>query len=731
MNFSKESKSINFRSQQACTMLRNLIIFVLVSLRLEAQEAIYDNFSEWSVYHGDRSGTHYSELDQINVENIDKLELAWTYEGEPIRGRRTIQCNPLIIKDKVYLTTQQLNVVCVDGELGTEKWKWEPRLHGGSGGDVNRGLVYYKNMKGNDFIFFVFGSQLFCIDAESGELVQTFGEKGRVNLRGGLDRDVVGQSVTANTPGIIFENLLIIGSRVGEGPQPAAPGHVRAFNVFTGKREWIFHTIPNPGEFGFDTWPEDAWIRIGGANAWGGMTLDASHGVVYFGTGSASYDHYGGNRKGSNLFANSVVALDASTGKYKWHFQTVHHDLWDYDIPCPPVLTQVKHDGVWIDAAAQVTKVGHLFLFDRQTGKPLFDIEERPVPQSNIPGEFSWPTQPFPVKPPAFAQQRFTAEDVAQVSPDSTEWILEQLKEMETGGVFIPPGFKKSVVLPQFNGGAEWGGAAVDPMTQTLYINASNEAEWISMRSSKPKEEISSYELGKDIYRSICANCHGNSSIASSFEVAPASLEGVSKRLDRKTAVEVIKEGKGAMPAFGLMAQEEQNAIVDFLYKTGKNIKLDVDKIDSQWRDEIPYVATGHHNFRDPNGLPVNKRPWGTLTAINLNSGEFSWQVPLGTYPKLEKQGFPPTGTFNIGGPIVTAGGLVFIGATMDERFRAFDKSTGEVLWEYQLEAGAYSTPATYSIDGRQYVIVAGGGAGKPGTKPGNKYYAFTLNLSE
>ncbi len=710
----------------ASTALLILIQFSFYLLA-KAQDNFYDNHRAWSVYHGDRSGTHYSELNQINSANVDQLELAWKFEGDPINGRKTIQCNPLIIKDKVYLTTQNLNLICINGKNGKEIWRWNPRAHGGNGGDVNRGLTYYNNKKGRDFIFFVFGSQLFSIGAESGSLVETFGDKGTIDLRQGLDRDVVGQSVTSNTPGVIFNDLLILGSRVGEGPQPAAPGHVRAFDVYSGERKWIFHTIPNPGEFGYDTWPEEAWIKVGGANAWGGMTLDASKGLVYFGTGSASYDHYGGNRKGSNLFANSVVALNALTGAYKWHFQTVHHDLWDYDIPCPPVLTQVKHNGVWIDAAAQVTKVGHLFLFNRETGKPLFEIEERPVPKSTLPGEYSWPTQPFPVKPPAFAQQRFTTNEVAKINPESTNWILKQLEEMETGDIYLPPGSKKSVVLPQFNGGAEWGGAACDPMTQTLYVNASNEAEWISMKPSKSAQEISSYNLGKEIYRSLCANCHGNSSIANSFKAAPASLDKVSERLKKEVTMEVIKNGRGAMPSFGFMAPEEQTAIVNFLYKTGKNTKLSIEKINSKWRDEIPYIATGHHNFRDPNGFPVNKRPWGTLTAINLNTGEFIWQVPLGTYPKLERQGFLPTGTFNIGGPIVTAGGLVFIGATMDERFRAFDKSTGKVLWEFQLDAGAYSTPATYFVDGRQYVIIAAGGAGKPGTKPGNKYFAFRL----
>jgi len=425
------------------------------------------------------------------------------------------------------------------------------------------------------------------------------------------------------------------------------------------------------------------------------------------------------------------MSLDAATGEYKWHFQTVHHDLWDYDLPCPPVLMQVKHDSKWIDAAAQITKVGSVFLFDRKTGKPLFPIEERSVPQSTIPGEKSWPTQPFPIKPPPFAQQTFTTNEVSRINPESTQAILNQLKGMTTGDVYLPPGFKRSVVLPQFNGGGEWGGAACDPMTQMLYVNSSNEAEWISMVPSKRNKSISSHQLGFDLYRTICANCHGNDQVVKQFEIAPTSLKSIAQKLTKDQVGALLESGRGAMPSFASLSKTEKQALVDYLFNTGKDTQLDPSALNSTWKNDIPYVSTGHHNFRDPNGYPVNKRPWGTLNAIDLNKGELVWQVPLGTYVKLEEKGFQPTGTFNIGGPAVTRGGLVFIGSTMDERFRAFDKSTGEILWEYQLEAGAYSSPAIYQINGIQYIIVAGGGGGKPGTKPGNKYYAFKLPASE
>lgn len=700
---------------------------------VNASDVRYDSWSDWNVYHGDRSGSHYSDLQMIDRENVRSLELAWTFEGDPISGRSTIQCNPLIVNGKVFLTTQRLRLVCLNGESGEKIWTWNPADHGGGGG-VSRGMTMWQaenSAQHSQRLLYVSGSYLFCLDPTNGNLMSSFGDGGRVDLRHGLDRELLGESVTANTPGIIYKDLIILGSRVGEGPGPSAPGHVRAFNVMTGAREWIFHTIPQPGELGYETWPADAWLTMGGANAWGGMTLDASRGTVFFGTGSASYDHYGGNRKGANLFANCILSLDAATGEYRWHFQTVHHDLWDYDLPCPPVLTQVKHQGVWKDAAVQVTKTGHVFVMDRDSGTPLFPVEEIPVPQSEVPGEHSWPTQPIPVIPPPFAHQRFTSAEVARIDPETTAETLEQLKDMVTGDVFTPPGFKRSVVLPQFNGGAEWGGAACDPMTQTLYINASNEAEWISMKPSRPVSTVTSFAAGKGLYKTVCANCHGNTSVAGNFQNPPASLMDVSKRLTRPEVMRIMMEGRGGMPSFAAMDQIELEAITDFLFQTGKSKMLDPESFKSKWQEEIPYVATGHHEWRDKNGFPVNKRPWGTLTAIDLNSGSFKWQIPLGTYPQLEKRGFPPTGTFNIGGPIVTAGGLVFIGATMDERFRAFDKFTGKQLWQYQLEAGAYSTPATYAIDGKQFVIVAGGGGGKPGTKAGNKYYAFSLPDNE
>jgi quinoprotein glucose dehydrogenase len=677
----------------------------------------------WPFHGGDPGHRQYSDLDQIDTTNVARLRVAWTYRAGDARADRSqIQCEPIVVGSVLYGTSPGLKLFALDAATGKPLWVFDPfkgvtdEL---SSLGVNRGLVYWED--GPDKrILFAAGQRLYAVDATKGVPVKTFGSGGSVDLREGLGRDVAGLYVLSNTPGGLYRDLLILGTRVSEGPGPSAPGHIRAYDVRTGRIRWTFHTIPWPGEVGYDTWPDDAWKRVGGANAWSGISVDVERGLVFLPTGSAAFDFWGGDRKGANLFANCLLVLKAATGERVWHFQLVHHDIWDRDPPAAPVLVTVRRDGRSVDAVAQVTKSGHVFLFDRADGTPLFPIDEVKVPASDLQGEEAWPTQPVPQLPAPFARQAFTEDLVTDLSPAGHEAVLKRLREVRTGRPFIPPSREGTIIFPGFDGGGEWGGSAFDPDTNLLYVNG-NEMAWILTMIEVAGKDVDT--VGKRVYRQHCAACHGLDRKGSTQQNAPPILD-----LEPKwTAVGLeglLKRGQGVMPSFAFLSDVDRTGLVSFLL--GRDTAAVKPAADSDSAPLGPYTITGYNRFFDPDGYPAVKPPWGTLNAIDLDTGRFAWTVPLGELPELTKRGLPPTGTENYGGPVVTKGGLVFIAATKDEKFRAFDKKTGKVLWEAALPAGGYATPSTYQVGGKQYVVIAAGG-GKMGTKSGDAYVAFAL----
>jgi quinoprotein glucose dehydrogenase len=678
---------------------------------------------EWRYHGGDPGHGQYSHLSQIDRTNVGRLRVAWTYntgDAEP-EGRSQIQCNPIIVRGVLYGTSPQIKVFALDAATGRQLWRFDPFSAGAKSHSlgVNRGVTYWED--GDDRrILVTAGQRLYALNAETGNPIETFGDNGSVSLTEGLGRDVSRLYVISNTPGAIYRDLLILGARVSEGPGPSAPGHIRAFDVRTGRIRWIFHTIPHPGEFGYETWPPDAWTRTGGANAWSGISVDHERGLVFLPIGSAAFDFWGGNRHGANLFANTVLVLNAATGERVWHYQLVHHDIWDRDPPAAPILLNVTRDGRRRAAVAQVTKSAHVFLFDRETGTPLFPIEERPVPASDLEGEQAWPTQPLPLTPPPFARQVLTEDDLTDISPASHAAVLERFRQMRSGGQFVPTSTEGTVIFPGLDGGGVWGGASFDEEAGLLYVN-SNEMPWIiQMVPIPPRKGPPS---GGRLFTVHCGVCHGPDRKGEPRQMVP-TLVDIEKRLPRAEIMKILESGKGVMPSFASLSVSEREALTDFLF--GKTSVAEDEAGEEEPDEGVRYSITGYNRFEDPDGYPAVKPPWGTLNAIDLNAGRIAWTVRLGELPELTARGIPPTGTENYGGPVATDGGLIFIGATKDEMFRAFDKTNGAVLWETKLPAGGYATPATYEVDGRQYVVIAAGG-GKMGTKSGDSYIAFAL----
>jgi quinoprotein glucose dehydrogenase len=694
------------------------LTLLLASCDSKPSESKTTELTTWRVKGGNPESTQYSSLSEITKENVASLTLAWQYDSQDadtVQNRSQIQCNPIIVDGILYGTSPTLKAFALDAKTGKEIWKFAgSESEGGLG--VNRGVTYWQ--EGEDKrILYSLGQYLYALDARTGKKIEDFGANGKVSLKEGLGERATNLMVVSNTPGVIYKNLIIMGSRVHEGPI-AAPGYLRAYDVKTGKLAWVFHTIPHPGEPGYETWPEDAWKKIGGANAWSGMAVDHKRGLVFAGTGSASFDFWGGNRKGQNLYANCILALNAETGERKWHFQTIHHDLWDRDLPASPILATLTHEGKPIDAVVQTTKSGHVYVLNRDTGEPLFPVEEVAVPKSDLEGEEAWPTQPIPVKPPAFARQEFTEDMINNITPEIETFVKEKYKNLRKEK-FAPPSKEGTIVFQGFDGGAEWGGASFDP-AGILYVNA-NEMPWIlSMVDVRMKEDAWG---GISLYRTNCATCHGIDRGGDGHVYPP--LKNLQQKFTKESLKQFVLKGKGAMPAFSHLSDKDRDAIARYVLDMHERTPEEKQGIFERSPDVI-YSNTGYIRFLTPEGYPAVTPPWGTMNAIDLNKGEIKWQVPLGEFKELKEKGIPPTGTENYGGPVATSGGLIFIAASRDEKFRAFDKETGKILWEYDLPAAGYATPAVYEVDGKQFVVIACGG-GKSGTKSGDNYLAFAL----
>ncbi len=763
----------------------------------------------WPVYNGGLDGDHYSRLTQINRDNVHLLQQAWSYDTGEKGG---IQTNPLIVGRILYAYTPKTEVIALDAVTGKLKWKFDSGI---VAGQPARGVTYW-NDGNRGRIYASVMNFLFCLDADTGKLITGFGENGHIDLRKGLvidgmKTDFSALSIALTTPGVIYKDMIIVGGREPEA-HPAPPGYIQAFDLRTGALRWTFHTIPLPGEPGYETWPKDAYKNAGAANNWTGMALDAEHGILYAPTGSAVMDFYGGDRLGNDLYANSLLALDANTGKRLWHFQGVHHDIWDRDFPSPPALFGVEKDGKHIDAIAQTTKQGYLYLFNRITGEPLFPIHELPYPPSTIPGEVTSPTQPKPDAPEPYARQQLTEDMLTTRTPEAHDWALKTFRTFRSGGQFYPMAIgQQTVVFPGFDGGAEWGGPAIDPIHDVIYINATEMAWTGGLVPSKAGSP------GEAVYQSQCAMCHGVDR-AGSPPTFP-SLVDIEKRMPSDKVIDKIHQGVGRMPSFPNIEGGRLDALVSYLRSAGaagapkelesapaaeseakaaadpagvkvyseqcaachgdhlegvapspplvglgarmsaaqttnivqrgkgqmpsmdvKGLELEAllrflqvapavrsqDSNPEEWSNK--YIFTGYRKFLDPDGYPAIAPPWGTLNAIDLRTGKYLWKIPLGNYPALAEKGMANTGTENYGGPVVTASGVLFIGATVyDHKLRAFDTVTGKLLWEGELPFAGVATPSTYMVDGRQYIVIAASNARTPNAPQGGAYVTFAL----
>lgn len=670
--------------------------------------------SDWPKYLGDAEMSHYSTLSQITKENVDQLEVAWQYNTA---DSGDFQCNPIIIDGVLYGTSAASNAFALDARTGEELWRFTPSES--KYYLKSRGVSYWE--KGEEKrIFCTYDEWLYALDATNGTKVPSFGEGGRISLKTGLGPNAEGKYLMSRTPGTIFEDLIIMPTVMIEGTG-SAPGFLQAFNIKTGELEWVFHTIPLPGEFGFDTWPEDVHTKgiVGGANNWTGISLDEKRGVVYVPTGSAGPDFFGGSRLGENLFANSIIAINARTGKRIWHYKIVKHDIWDRDLPAPTNLASIVKDGKTIDVVAQITKTGHVFVLDRESGEPIYPVEEILVPPSPIKEESAWPTQVFPKIPAPFTTQELQESDLNNLSPDYDSLLM--VFRSSNKGLFQPFSDVPTLINPGLNGGGEWGGAAMDP-EGILYVNA-NEVPWIVTLQRNTKR--SDLGIGELTYIDHCSSCHGldrKGHPASGFP----SLVKLGEKFNWNEIENVIKKGKGMMPGFPQLTYTETEALVQYLRRPEVATQKEQTNIKPHEMVD-PWGLKGYTKFLDSEGNSGLRPPWGTLTAIDLNTGLHKWQIPLGENKSYKEKYGIETGMENYGGPIITSNGLLFIAATGDNKIRAFDKNTGEKLWEGDLPVPGFATPSTYMVDGVQYVVIACGGT-KLGLPKGDHLIAFKLS---
>lgn len=700
-----QGRSPQFASRWAAALLTLSVAGLILSA---PPRAAAQSHTTWSDYGGAEDSAQYSALRQINRSNVRRLQIAWTF---PTGDDNRYFFNPIEAHGLTYVLAENDSIIALDAVTGKKVWVHPADPH--TEIMTDRGINYWESKDGRDRrLLFASNHFLQEVDARSGRSIRSFGSNGRVNLKEGLGRDPQTLSlVQSTTPGRVFENLLILGSATNQG-YGSAPGDIRAFDVRTGKLVWTFHTIPHPGEFGYDTWPKDAWKRVGGANCWGEMSLDEKRAIVYVPTASAKYNFYGADRHGADLFADCLLALNARTGKLIWYFQMVHHDIWDYDNATAPKLLSVRHDGRKVDAVAEAGKAGFVWVFDRVTGKPLWPIEERPEPRSDVPGEETWPTQPFPTNPPPFARQSFTVADLSPLITDPKEAarLRQEIESSRNGGLFTPPAVTDVMEMPGNSGGANWAAAADDPTKGSLFVLSMDLPCMLKLEREEtraPSPDETPEQQGHFLYESNCRLCHG----ADLKGLPPAipSLVDVGARLKSEQIEAAIRQGRGPMPAFAKLSDEDVRNLMSFLLNpsaaSSTPSRADAKSAPDAGSGPVHYLS-GFGFMMTSMGVPAIKPPWASLTAYDLNKGTIKWRVPFGDAPELAAKGIHSTGyPFVKTGPVVTMGGLIFA-AMRDHMVRAYDEETGKVLWEKRLPTPLQGMPSVYEVGGREYLVV-------------------------